>query len=182
MAVDRLFLLATEAGGAEEGIVLLPEFAELLWGFLGFAVLMAFMSKFALPRLNAMLDERGRAIQGQMEQAEATRVEAEEVRRQYQAQLADARNEADAIIDDARKTAERLRSDTVSRAEEEAAQIVAKAREDAEGARSRVIAELRGQVALASVELAGKIVQRELDPEQHRALVDQYINELSGLN
>ncbi len=177
MAVDRLFLLA-----AEEGLVLFPETAELVWGLLGFAVLMAFMSKFAFPKLNAMLDERGRAIQGQMEQAEATRVEAEEVRRQYQAQLADARSEADGIIDDARKTAERLRSDAVGRAEEEAAQILAKAREDAEGARGRVIAELRGQVALASVDLAGKIVQRELDPERHRALVDQYINELSGLN
>jgi F-type H+-transporting ATPase subunit b len=177
----QIVVIATEAG-AEEGLQLLPAPAELIWGLVSFALLMAFMSRFVFPRLNAMLDERAARIQGQIEEAEAQRQEAERLRRQYEEQLADARNQAQQIVEEARRDAERVRGELTRRAEEEARQIVERAREDAEASRARVVADLRNQVALASVELAGRIVQRELDPERHRALVDQYINELSGLN
>jgi len=175
-------VFATEEGEASGLELVLPEMAELLWGAVGFAILLAFLWGRIFPALNRTLAERQARIQGQLEEAETTRTEAEQVRAQYQAQLAGARNQADEIVEEARKQGERLRADIVGKAEDEAAQIVARAREDAEGARTRVVADLRGQVATASVELAGRIVQRELDPELHRALVDQYINELSGLN
>ena len=161
---------------------LLPDFPELLWGAVAFALLMAFLFVFVFPRLRQTLDERSARIQGQMEEAEVVRGEAEQLRRQYEEQLAEARNEANAIVEDARQQAERLRQDVLNRAEEEAQQIVARAREEAEADRGRLVQELRGQLAALSVELAGKIVQRELDETQHRELVDSYINELSGMN
>jgi F-type H+-transporting ATPase subunit b len=70
----------------------------------------------------------------------------------------------------------------LAKAEEEAQQIRARAREEVDRrARSPRAGAARPGRRL-SVELAGKIVQRELDEAQHRELVDQYINELSGLN
>lgn len=180
-------LLATTMVLAAEGdgggsLELLPDQAELIWGIVAFAVLFAFMAKFAFPRINALLDERAARIQGQIEEAESQRNQAEQLRRQYESQLADARNQANQIVEDARGQAEQVRSDIVSRAEEEASQITARARADAEAERGRLVQDLRTQVASLSVELAGKIVQKELDPSQHQELVDQYINELSGLN
>lgn len=175
-------VLATQAEEAAGLDLVLPAQAELIWGFVGFALLMAVLWSRVFPLLNSALDERAARIQGQIEEAERQRVEAEELRRKYEAELADARNQANEILDQARKDAERIRHDAVGKAEEEAAQVVARAREDAETARGRLVQDLRGQVAIASVELAGKIVGRELDAERHRALVDEYINELSGLN
>lgn len=180
MSVATLVLGVAE--GTDPELQLLPEVAELLWGFIAFAVLMFFVSKFVWPKMTAMLDERAAAIQGQIDEAEQQRQEAERLRREYEQQLADARNQAAGIVEDARGDAERVRTDLVAQAEADAEQIRVRARDDAEAARVRVVSDLRGQVAAASVVLAGKIVQRELDPEQHRALVDQYINELSGLN
>lgn len=177
----QIVVLAAE-GAEEEQLQLLPEIPELVWGTLAFALLMAFMFRFAFPRINALLDERAAAIQGQIEEAESQRQEAERLRRQYEEQLADARNQAGQIVEDARGDAERVRRDLIDRAEQEAEGIVNRALEDAQASRARVVSDLRNQVALASVELAGRIVQRELDPERHRDLVDQYINELSGLN
>jgi F-type H+-transporting ATPase subunit b len=179
-------LLATIVLAVEEedGIAawLLPDFAELLWGFVAFMLLLGFMFWKVFPAVGRVLDERAARIQGQIEEAEAVRGEAEQLRAQYEEQLTRAREEANAIIEEARAQGERLRQETVARAEEEARQIVARAREDAEADRGRLVQELRGQVAALSVELAGRIVQRELDESQHRELVDQYINELSGLN
>jgi F-type H+-transporting ATPase subunit b len=174
------FILAVE--GAEGELQLLPEFSELLWGFVAFSLLMAFLFWKVFPRVNQTLDERSAKIQGQIEEAERLRVEAEQLRRSYEERLADARGEASTIVEDAKAQAERLKADIVARAEKEAEQITARARDDIESDRTRLVSELRGQVATLSVELAGKIVQRELDESQHRALVDQYINELSGLN
>lgn len=174
-------VLATEEGG-EESLSLLPEIPELVWGIIFFALLFAFLWKFALPRLGSTLDERAARIQGRLEEAESVRSEAEELRSQYQQRLSEAREEARSIVDEARQTGERRREELVSDAEEEAQQIRSQAREDAEAERGRVVQELRGQLAALSVELASKIVQKELDEEQHRDLVDLYINELSGLN
>lgn len=177
-------LLATEAGAEEGGGIdlLLPAPAELLWGLVGFALLAAALWGRVFPALNKTLDERAARIQGQIEDAENQRTEAERLRRQYEQQLAEARGSASEIVEQGRKDGERVRADIVSRAEDEASQILSRAQADAEASRVRVVSDLRNSVALASVELAGKIVQRELDPEQHRALVDQYIDQLSGLN
>jgi F-type H+-transporting ATPase subunit b len=181
--VATIFVLATEAGEEASGLdLVLPDTAELIWALVGFALLMVVMVKKVFPALNKMLDERQAKIQGQIEEAESQRQEAEQLRRQYAEQLADARGEANAIVEQARSDAERVRADVTSRAEEEANQIRTRAREDADAERGRVIQDLRGQVATLSVDLASQIVQRELDPERHRALVDQYINELSGMN
>ncbi len=179
--LPTLTILATEEGG-EESIQLLPATPELIWGFISFALLMVVFSKFVFPQLGKLLDERRARIQGQLEQAETTRQEAEELREQYATQLSEARREADGIRDEAREDAERARSERVSAAEQEAEQIIAAAREDAQAERGRVVADLRSQVAVIAVDLAGKIVQRELDPQQHSDLVDRYINELSSLN
>ncbi|HEY8339623.1 MAG TPA: F0F1 ATP synthase subunit B [Egibacteraceae bacterium] len=180
--VVPLVLAAAEGEEASGVALVLPDAAELIWGAVAFVLLLAVLVWKVFPALNRMLEERAAKIQGQIEEAEAQRVEAEKLRRQYEEQLADARSEANRIVEAAREQAERVRADIVAKAEEEASQIVARARSDAEAERGRLIQDLRGQVATLSVQLASRIVQKELDAEQHRALVDQYINELSGLN
>jgi F-type H+-transporting ATPase subunit b len=182
LSAQLVVLAAAEAEERSGLSAILPDMAELVWGAVGFTILFVALSKFAFPKLGQMLDQRAALIQGQIDEAEGQRVAAEQLRVQYEAQLTDARGTANGIVEEARAQAERLRADIVAKAEEEAALILAKAREDAEAERGRLVSELRGQVATISVELAGKIVQKELDANQHRALVDQYINELSGLN
>ncbi len=176
------FVVLAAEEGAESGLQLLPDTAELIWGAVAFALLMAFLLWKVFPRLNQTLDERAAKIQGQMQEAESQRQQAEQLRRQYEEQLADARNQGNALVEEARAQAERVRADILAKAEEEAQAIRERARADINVERGRIVQDLRGQVAMLSVELTGKIVQRELNPEQHRALVDQYINELSGLN
>lgn len=160
---------------------LLPETPELIWGAVAFTALMAILGFLVFPRLNQALDERTARVQGQIEDAEAVRGEAEQLRRQYEEQLAGAKDEAQRIIEEAREQGERIRSDAQAEAEREAQQIRARAREDAEAERSRVVQDLRNQVASLSVDLAGRIVERELDEQRHRDLVDSYIDNLSGM-
>lgn len=176
-----LVILAAE-NGADESLQLLPETAELIWGIVAFALLFALLARVALPQLNTMLEDRRQAIQGKLEEAEQIRTEAEELRRQYQEQLRDARNRANEIVEEARADAERVRDQRIRDAENEAQAIRERAREDAGAERARLVQQLRSQVATLSVDLAGRIVHRELDEEQHRSLVDDYIEQLSTMN
>lgn len=177
---------AEEAGHAAEetgGIgTVLPALPELVWGAVGFLILFVILKKVAFPQLNAMLEERQAAIQGKLEEAERVRAEAAAVQTQYEGKIAESRTEANRIVEEAKQQAERVAADIRAKAEAEAQQIRAKAGEDLGAERARLVQDLRGQVAALSVEIAGKIVQRELSADQHRALVDQYIDELSGMN
>ena len=181
-AVTGMVLLATEEGGASGIDLVLPDMAELIWGLVGFVILFAFVVWKVWPTLNQMLEERQQAIQGKLEEAEQIRTEAEELRRTYNERLRDARSRADEIVEEARADAERVREQKVAEAEEEAQAIRERAREDAEAERARVVQQLRSQVADLSVDLAGAIVHRELDEDQHRSLVDDYIDQLSSMN
>ena len=173
-------ILAVEENGG--GIELFPDPSELIMGTIAFLALTALMIKFVFPKANQAFEDRAAAIQGKMEEADAKLVEAEETKRTYEASIADARGEADRIIEEARASAEALRADVVARAEAEAAAIVERAQTEVAGERDRVVQDLRAQVGAISVELASRIVERELDQATHEGLVDEYIQRLSSQN
>ncbi|MGI9017455.1 MAG: F0F1 ATP synthase subunit B [Euzebya sp.] len=179
----NIILLATEGGEEASGAqIVLPATAELVWGFIAFAMLFAIIYIKVWPAVNKTLDERRAAIQGRIEEAETQLAEAEKVRRTYEESLAEARTEANQIVEDAKAQAERLKGDIVAKAEEEAAAIKSRAAADAEAERGRALQELRGQVATISVDIASKIVGAEVDQTRHNELVDSYISQLSNQN
>ena len=179
--MQTLILAAAAEGDGPLGVIL-PAAAELVYGTVAFLIVFLILRKVAFPRLNTMLDERTAAIQGKMEQADARLNEAEQAKRDYQASISDARGEGARIIDEAKAQAEQVRANLVAQAEEEAAAIRERARADAAAERERTLSELRAEVGRMSVDLASKIVGKELDASTHQALVDDYIQNLSRSN
>jgi F-type H+-transporting ATPase subunit b len=159
---------------------LYPHANELIVGAIAFAVIFYFMWKWVLPRMNTVLDERRNKIQGNLERAEADRREAEAELSRYREQLANAREEANRIIEEGRKTAEQLRTDLQARAEQEATATVARATEEIRAERDRVFRELSAQVGQIAVDLAGRVVEKELDKTTQQKLVDEFIEQVSG--
>jgi F-type H+-transporting ATPase subunit b len=174
-----LTLLAQAEEETNDPADLYPHWEELLVGAVAFAILFFFMWKWVLPRVNTLLEERRHKIQGDLERAEQTRGEADQLLADYRAQLANAREEANRIIEEARKSADQLRKDLQGKAEQEAQATVARAQEEIRAERDRVLQELSTQVGQIALELAGRVVGRSLDESTHRQLVDEYI-ELVG--
>lgn len=179
MLLTTIHLAVADNG---EGLALLPDLSELVMGLVAFLLLAVLMFKFVFPKLNETLEERGTQIQGKLEEADAKLAEAEVAKRDYEASIDDARGEATQIIDEAKATAESLRADILAKAETEAAQIIERAQGEVAAERQRVVQELRAQVGTMSVELASRIVERELDTATHEGLVDEYIQRLSNQN
>ncbi len=174
-----------EAGGEpsdcqEAPNPIVPATNEVLWGGAAFLILLALMSKFLVPAVTKTMDARTDRIREGLDDAERTKAEAQTVLDQYQRQLADARNEANRVIEEARQTADQLRVDLMSRAEQEVGELRQRARDDIESGKQRAMAELQGSVADLSIDLAEKIVEKNLDRDTNRQLVESYIRQLES--
>ena len=165
----------------EEHNPILPEADELIFGSLAFLLVFVVLARYAFPRLNQSLKEREQKIRGDLEQAEASRKEAEASLQRYEQQLQEARAEAGRIIEEARKTADSMRRDLLAKAEDESRTVVARAQEEIRAERDRAIQELRGQLAEWSVELASRVVGQTLDKRRHLQLVEEYIEEVAAM-
>jgi F-type H+-transporting ATPase subunit b len=158
-----------------------PKLQELIVGAIAFGVIFVFMSKWVLPRVNKLLEERRQKIQGNLEEAERTKTAADQLLADYRQQLAGAREDANRIIEEARRTAEAMRKDLVTKAEQEYQGIVGRAQEEIRAERDRVFQELKTQVGELSLALAGRVVGETLDKTKQLRLVDDYISELEEL-
>src|SRR5437867_1338698 len=174
------FVGAVLAQEVSEKSDLYPKWPELLVGAIAFAVVFAFIKRWAIPQLNRLLEERQEKIQGQLETAEQTRVQAEHELADYRTQLAGAREEANRIIEEARATAEQFRRDIQTKAEEESRLTVARAQDEIRAERDRVFNVLRTQVGEIAVGLAGRVVAAELDTASHARLIDDYIDQVAS--
>jgi F-type H+-transporting ATPase subunit b len=178
--IDKL-----EAGGEvddcqEAPSVLKPGNSELVWGSISFAILLVLFIKWGYPAVVRTMKAREDRIKDDLEGAEGAKSEAEGVLSEYRAQLAEARAEAGRIIDEARQAADQVRRDLIARAETDAADLRARAQEDIRLAGERAMADLRGRVSDLSIELAEKIVERNLDRDTQMALIDNYINSVGS--
>jgi F-type H+-transporting ATPase subunit b len=185
MGTMKFLLLAQEGEHAEEpsGLdLILPDLAELIWGAVLFALVLLVLNKVAFPAIKKAIAQREEKIQGDLEQAENAKAEANKQLEDYKKQLADARGEANRIIEEARQSAEQVRKDLVAKAEQEAQGIVERAQEQIAAERNRTVQELQSTIADLSIELASKVVGRSLDDKSQREMVDAYISEVAAMS
>ncbi len=178
-------VLAAESGGGgfwETAYPVIPHPGELIVGIISFAILYVLYKRIVVPRLEAMLEQRQRAIEGGIERAEAMQAEAKAALEQYRAQLAEARSEAAQIRDQARAEGQQIIEELRVQAQEESARIVARGEEQLATARQQVVNELRGQIGTLAVQLAGQVVGESLADDARRSgTVDRFLAELDGM-
>jgi F-type H+-transporting ATPase subunit b len=168
----------THGGEDESHNPILPETAELVYAAFAFLVLLALMYKFAFPAVQKAMDGRTQRIRDNLDEAERTKAEAQRILEEYQRQLADAKNESARIIDEARSTAEQMRRDLMVRAEAEVNELRERSRQEIEAAQVRAVADLRSQVSELAIGAAEVVVQKNLDRDTNRALVERYIEQV----
>ena len=157
-----------------------PELKEVVWGAIAFVLVFAVLAWKAWPAIKKALADREARIRADLESAESAKTEAETSLAQYQQQLAEARTEAGKIIEEARLSADQVRKDLIARAETDAAELRQRAQEDIRLATERAMADLQGRVAELSIELAEKVVERNLDRDTQIALIESYINQVGS--
>jgi F-type H+-transporting ATPase subunit b len=153
----------------------------VFWTVISFGILLLILWKFGFKPITDILEQRERRIRESLEQAEHTRTEAERLLREYEARLEKARQEAQKLIGEGKELGERLKEEIIKKAQAEADKIINEAREQIERDSEQAIAELRAEAATLSIELASKIIERSLRPEDHEELIKKYLGGVGKL-
>lgn len=159
---------------------IVPEPNELIWGALAFTVLLILIAKIGYPRVKQGMDARSERIRKSLDDAERAREEAQRVLEEYRGQLAEAKSEASRLIEEARQSAEQVRQDLRNKAEAEAADIKQRAQDDITAQVNRTMADLQARVSLMAIQLAEKIVEKNIDEDANRDLIERYIDEVGS--
>ena len=172
-------LSALAEGGEEAKEVVnpvIPDIPELIWGGIAFFLLLILMNWVLLPPIKQAMRKREEQLRGDEEAAERAVVESEQVRRDYDATIAEARAEAGRLVDEARHSADPQRSEIVRAAEDEVTALKQAALAELDAERSAALSNLRGDVAAIAVAAAGKVVQQPLDVSANQSVVDAFVS------
>jgi F-type H+-transporting ATPase subunit b len=143
-----------------------------------FILLFAVLKKFAWGPILKGLQERENKIKGDLERAEEAAQQAANTLKEYQASLAQAHAEAQKVIDKGRNDAERVGAELKEQTQAEITRMKQRAEQDIRAAKEQALAELYTQTAVLATTVAGKILRREVNPQDQQRLVEESIREL----
>jgi F-type H+-transporting ATPase subunit b len=145
-----------------------------------FIILLVLLRLFAYKPIMRMLDERSKRIKESMDQAEAVKQASLHAEEQVKKQLDQASREGQERIARAVKAGEDVKQKAQADAKIEAEALIGRARSEIQRERDDAIGEVRREFADLTVLAAGKVIERSLDKEQHRELIDKVLEESKG--
>ena len=154
---------------------------SLLVYLVNFTILLAILYAVGYKPILRILNQRTERIRGSLEEAERIRTESEERQEEMQKELGQARQEGQALIAQARELADRYRDEERQKAKEEAETFLTRARGDIERERDNAIEEVRQQFANLAIAAAERVIERSLDKDAHREVIERVLQESSRI-
>lgn len=151
---------------------------DIIFQLLAFAVLLLLLRKYAWGPLMGVMKKREEHIAGEIDSAEKSRKEAESYLAKQTEELKAARVEAQSIIEAARKQSELQSEQIIATARDEADKLKESALAEIAQEKQLAIATLRNEVANLSVQIASKVIAKELDEKNQRKLINDYLQEV----
>lgn len=146
----------------------------------GFILLYLLLKKFLFGRVVEMIQRRGEEIRSAYEENQKTRDDIAALKTAYEQKLLEARQEAERLIQEASDRAEKAGQEILEKTRREAAEIRQKGIDDIQQERKRIVSELRNDVINLSVQIAARIIEKKIEPEDAAKLTDDVVNEMGG--
>ena len=133
------------------------------------------IKRFLFKPINEVLKKRQEAADKDIQEAKKAKEAAEAVKTAYETSMSDARGEANRIIEDAKKDANLRAEELIKEAEQHASSIKAKAEEDIRLERKKALNEVKDEIGSIAMDIAGKVVEKEIHEDEHKALIDEFL-------
>ncbi len=153
----------------------------LIAQIINFVILFALLYLVAYKPVMRLLDERSRKIKVSMEQAELIKEQAGRAEEEVRKQLGTAAREGQEVVARAVRIGEEVKQGAQQEARQQAESLISRARLEIQRERDEAIDELRGEFAELTILAAEKVINRSLDKEAHRQLIDKTLEESTTL-
>lgn len=155
---------------------------QIVVSLLNLLIIFLILKRFLFKPVKRILKSRQDAVDEKYAQAENAVNDAEAKQIELTKRLEKAEAEAESIIKDATVTAERRREKIENEARENADSIIRQAKNEAELEKKKAESEIKEQIVVVSTALTEKLIEREINEEDHHKLIDSVISEMEGNN
>ena len=149
------------------------------WTFLAqicnLMIQLVIFKKLLLNPVKKVIAERKAKADSQIADAQKLRTEAEAMKAEYEQNLQNARTEANQIVASAQKTAAARSEELLGEARAQAAALKQKAEADIAQERKKAVNEVKDEIGGIAMEIASKVVEREISEKDHKNLIDEFI-------
>ena len=149
------------------------------WTFLAqicnLMIQLVIFKKFLLKPIKQVIADRKAKADREIADAQKLRTEAEAMKAEYEQNLQNARTEANQIVASAQKTATARSEEIVGEARAQAAALKQKAEADIAQERKKAVNEVKDEIGGIAMEIASKVVEREISEKDHKDLIDEFI-------
>ena len=138
------------------------------------------IKRFLFKPINEMLAKRKAMADAEISDATKAKEEAISMKTEYEQNMQDARTKASEILSSAQKTAAIQSEEILKEANAQAAALKEKAEKDIAQEKRKAVNEIKDEIGGMAVEIAGKVIEREISEEDHTKLIDEFIANVGG--
>ena len=153
-----------------------------VWTILTFLLLFFLLAKFAWKPLLKALSEREEKIRSSLEKADEAQQKLERLSAEGEKIIGKARAEAQSIVSNGKVVAEKVRDEIEAKAKEKAKTIVAQAGKQITAEKEQAISDIRGEVASLSIQIAGKLIRKNLSKKDNMVLIKESLENAEKVN
>jgi F-type H+-transporting ATPase subunit b len=158
-----------------------PGIGLIFWTTIIFILLLLILKKFAWKPIISAIDSRNKSIEDALLAAEKTKAEMVSLQANNEKIMQEARQEYDSLIKEARETKDQIIAQAKESASLEAEKIIAHALQAIEAEKRKVIAELTSTVTEISIDIAEKILKKELsDVKASEKIISDSLKDLQA--
>lgn len=171
------FILLYSSG--EKGGLLDINPGLIFWTITTFLILLFILKRIAWKPILQALAEREENIRASLEKAEQARREAELILQENSRRLVEAEEQARKIINEGREYSNKIRTEILEKANQEAKRMIDLAQQEIERKKEEALDELREVVSELSIQAAEKILEKSIDKEENKKIVEKLIQNIS---
>lgn len=159
--------------------LLIPSSGLLFWMSLTFLVVLCILWKFGFPVIVNMVNERKAFIDDSLQKAREANEKLANIQKEGESILQQAREKQALILKEAAETRDTIVENAQQKAREEGNRLLEEARHEIDNEKKAAISEIRNQVAMLSVQIAEKVVRKNLsDDKAQMELIDRMLDDI----
>jgi len=151
-----------------------------IWTVVSFLLFVILLRRFAWGPILKALERREERIAGAIESAEKSRDESARLLEEQKEALRAAREEAREMTARANAEAEKRNAEIAARARAEAEEMIDRARAEIRREEGLAVERVRREAVDIALEAAGRLMERNMDGEDHRRMVEEFIARTAG--
>lgn len=160
--------------GTQDLVTIVP------WNFiaqiLNLFIQMWLIKKFLFKPINEVIEKRRQLTENEIKGAREAKEKADAMKKEYETSLSSAQAEAADIVAKAQKEAQGKADNIVKEAEQQAKGLIERAEADIEQSKKKAINEAKDTIGGLAMDIAGKVVEKEINENDHKKLIDEFIN------